>query len=49
MTIATGASIAGLLSSITFTFGDYLDWKIILLIFAGIHLVAYILLIFFNR
>ena len=49
MTVATGTSIAGLLSSITFTFGDYLDWKIILLKFAGIHLVAYILLIFFNR
>ena len=46
MTIATGASIAGLLSSITFTFGDYLDWRNILLIFAGIHLVLYILLIF---
>ena len=47
MTIATGASIAGLLSSIIFTFGDYLDWRNILLIFAGIHLVVYILLIFF--
>ena len=43
MIIATGASIAGLLCSITFYFDNVLSWRNILLIFSGIHLVAYIL------
>ena len=46
MTIATGAAIAGLLCSITFHVDDVLDWRDILLIFAGIHFVVYILLLF---
>jgi hypothetical protein len=46
MTVATGAAIAGLLCSITFHVDDVLDWSDILLIFAGIHLVVYILLLF---
>ena len=46
MTVATGAAIAGLLCSITFHVDDVLDWRDILLIFAGIHLVVYILLLF---
>ena len=43
MIIATGASIAGLLCSITFYVDDVLSWRNILLIFAGIHLIVYIL------
>jgi hypothetical protein len=46
MTVATGAAIAGLLCSITFHVDDVLDWRDILLIFAGIHLVVYILILF---
>ena len=46
MTVATGAAIAGLLCSITFHVDDVLDWSDILLIFAGIHFVVYILLLF---
>ena len=45
MIIATGSSIAGLLCSITFYVDDVLDWRNILLIFGGIHLLAYILLL----
>ena len=43
MIIATGASIAGLLCSITFYVDDVLSWRNILLIFSGIHLIVYIL------
>jgi hypothetical protein len=46
MTVATGAAIAGLLCSITFHVDDVLDWRDILLIFAGIHLIVYILILF---
>ena len=46
MIIATGASIAGLLCSITFYVDNALDWRDILLIFSGIHLFIYILFIF---
>ena len=47
MIVTTGASIAGLLCSITFYVHDALDWRNILLIFGGIHLLVYILFIFF--
>ena len=47
MTVATGAAIAGLLSAITFHADNELDWRNILLIFGGIHLLVYILLLFF--
>ena len=47
MIIVTGASIAGLLCSITFYVDDKLDWRNILLIFGGIHLAIYIIFIFF--
>ena len=46
MVIATGSSIAGLLSSIIFYVDKTLDWRDILLIFAGIHLLVYIIIIF---
>ena len=46
MTVATGAPISGLLCSITFDVDDILDWQDILLIFAGIHLLVYILFLF---
>ena len=46
MVIATGASIAGLLCSFTFYVDKVLDWRNILLIFAGIHLFVYILSLF---
>ena len=46
MIIATGASIAGLLCSFTFYVDSVLDWRNILLIFAGIHLFVYILFLF---
>ena len=42
MIIATGASIAGLLCSVSF-YNHLLGWRNILLIFAGIHLLVYIL------
>ena len=47
MIIPTGASIAGLLCSFTF-YVDKLDWRNILLIFAGIHLFSFILLLFLS-
>ena len=46
MTIVTGASLAGLSSTITFYADKSLDWRDILLIFAGIHLLVYIFIIF---
>lgn len=46
MIIATGASIAGFSSSITFYVDKSLDWRDILLIFAGIHLLVFIAIIF---
>ena len=42
MIIATGAPIAGLLCSVTF-YSDNVSWRNIMLIFAGIHLLSYIL------
>ena len=47
MIVTTGASIAGLLCSITFFVDSALDWRDILLIFGGIHLLVYIIFIFF--
>ena len=47
MTVATGAAIAGLLSAITFHAENGLDWRNILLIFGGIHLLVYIFLLIF--
>ena len=38
MIIATGASIGGLLCSLTFYADSVLDWRNIMLIFTGIHL-----------
>ena len=46
MIIATGASIAGLLCSVSFYADSVLSWRNILLIFAGIHLLVYIIFIF---
>ena len=47
MIIATGSSLAGLLSGIIFEIDEALEWRDILLIFAGLHLLVYLLLIFF--
>ena len=47
MFVVTGSSIAGLICSLTFYNDNSLDWRNILLIFGGIHLLLYILLIFF--
>ena len=44
--VVTGASISGLLCSLSFYKGNSLDWRNILLIFAGIHLVVYIFFLF---
>ena len=46
MFVATGVSISGLLSAIVFYVDKTLDWRDILLIFAGIHFVVYILILF---
>ena len=47
MIIATGASLAGLFSAIIFDINDTLEWRDILLIFAGLHLLVYFLFLFF--
>lgn len=46
MAVATGASLSGLSATITFYADKSLDWRDILLIFAGIHLLVYIFIIF---
>ena len=46
MAIATGAPIAGLITSLTFHAENSLDWRDLLLIFGGVHLFAYIFIIF---
>ena len=45
MAIVTGASLSGLSATITFYTDKSLDWRDILLIFAGIHLLVYIFII----
>ena len=47
MIVATGTSISGLICSVTFHVDSPLDYGEILLIFGGIHLIIYILIIFF--
>ena len=46
LSIATGASIAGLMATITFYVDKSLDWRDILLIYAGIDLLIFIAIIF---
>ena len=43
---ATGSSLAGIISAIIFYVDKSLDWRDILLILAGIHLLIYILILF---
>ena len=46
MIIATGSAISGLVCSFIFHYDNGLDWRDILLIFGGIHLVVYLFFIF---
>ena len=45
MAIASGSALAGLSATITFYADKSLDWRDILLIFAGIHLLVYIFIL----
>ena len=46
MAVTSGASIAGFCAAVTFHGDKKLDWRDIFLIFAGIHLLVYIILLF---
>ena len=46
MAVVSGGSIAGFLSSMAFNGNKNLDWRDLLMIFAGIHALIYIILLF---